>query len=124
VVVIKRGEHGWYLSRKIIFGRTDLRVHEQLIYDMNGMEATDAHYESYKDFGNVEFPSQIQIYRPEEGYTIVLTILKLDLNQPLTDDQFALQQPPGAQVVHLDQPNEASALDAEDGTQAPPQKPH
>jgi outer membrane lipoprotein-sorting protein len=119
VVVIRRGEHGWFLSRKIVFGRTDLRVHQQLIYDMLGALATEAHYNEYKDFSSVQFPSQIQIYRPEEGYTIVLNILKLDLNQPLTDEQFALQQPPGAQVVHLDQPNEASQLDAQDGT-----KPH
>ncbi len=124
VVVIRRGNQGWFLSRKVVFGRTDLRVHQQMIYDLKGEVATDAHYNDYKDFGSVQFPSQIQIYRPEEGYTIALTMLKLDINQPLSDEQFALQQPPGAQVVHLDQPNEASALDAEDGTQAPPQQPH
>ncbi|HZU45306.1 MAG TPA: DUF4292 domain-containing protein [Terriglobales bacterium] len=125
VVVIKRADHGWFLSRKIVFGRTDLRVHEQMIYNVKGEMATDAHYNDYKDFGAVQFPSQIQIYRPDEGYTIVLNILKLEINQPLADDQFALQQPPGAQVVHLDQPNEAGALDAQDGTQtSPPPQPH
>jgi len=30
---------------------------------------------------------------------------KLTINQPLADEQFALQQPEGAQVVHLDAPN-------------------
>lgn len=127
VVVIRRGNQGWFLSRKVVFGRTDLRVHQQMIYDLKGEVATDAHYNDYKDFGAVQFPSQIQIYRPEEGYTIALTMLKLDINQSLSDDQFALQQPPGAQVIHLDQPSEASALDAEDGTKPPPppqQQPH
>jgi hypothetical protein len=30
--------------------------------------------------------------------------VKLQLNQPLRDDQFALPQPPGAELVRLDQP--------------------
>ncbi len=32
-------------------------------------------------------------------------MVKLQLNEPLKDDQFVLQQPPGAEVVHLDQVN-------------------
>jgi outer membrane lipoprotein-sorting protein len=119
VDVIRRGEHGWYLSRKVIFSRTDLRAHRQFIYDLSGKAATDAHYDNFKEYSGIEFPSHIQIYRPEEGYTIALTILKLEINQPLTDEQFALQQPPGAQVVNLDQPTQASDLNAQDGT-----KPH
>jgi hypothetical protein len=30
-------------------------------------------------------------------------MLKLELNKPLKDDQFELQQPPGAEVVRLGQ---------------------
>ena len=119
VDVIRRGDRGWYLSRKIVFSRTDLRPHRQLIYDPNGVLATDAHYEDLKDYSGTEFPSTIQIYRPEEGYTIVLHILKLEINQPMTDQQFALEQPPGAQVVNLDQPGQANEINAQDGT-----KPH
>jgi hypothetical protein len=33
-----------------------------------------------------------------------LNILKLDINVPLREDQFVLEQPAGAQVVHLDRP--------------------
>jgi outer membrane lipoprotein-sorting protein len=47
---------------------------------------------------------QIEIWRPQEEYDITLTILKLQLNEQLADDKFALEQPAGAQVVHLDQP--------------------
>ena len=32
-------------------------------------------------------------------------MLKLEINKPLTDEQFALDQPTGAEVVHIDQPN-------------------
>jgi len=31
--------------------------------------------------------------------------VKLTINQPLTEEQFALQQPPGSQLVDLDNRN-------------------
>jgi hypothetical protein len=33
----------------------------------------------------------------------------MEMNKPLRDDQFALEQPPGAEVVYLDKP-QASAV--------------
>ena len=50
----------------------------------------------------VSFPSQIEIWRPQEEYDITLTMVKLELNHPLADDKFVLVQPPGREVVHLD----------------------
>jgi outer membrane lipoprotein-sorting protein len=52
----------------------------------------------------VSFPSQIEIWRPQEEYRIVLHIVKLQLNTPLTDQQFHLDEKPGAEIIHLDQP--------------------
>jgi len=112
--VIRKGDPGWFLSRKIVFSRTDLRPHRELVYDEHGNVATDSHYEGYQDYDGVSFPTQIEIWRPQEEYSIVLTIVKLQLNQPMTDDQFVLQQPPGADVVRLDQPR-ASATRGGDG---------
>ena len=102
--VIRNGEHGWFLARKILFSRTDLLPHRQLIYNPNGDLVSDIHYESYKDFSGVNFPSIIEIWRPQEEYDITLSIVKLQLNEPLPNDKFTLEQPPGAQVVRLDQP--------------------
>src|SRR5438309_11016502 len=102
--IIRKGGNGWFLSRKIIFSRTDLLPHRQLIYDENGNVATDTRYEGYKDYKGINFPNQIQIDRPQEEYSITLTIVKLQINEPLPDDKFALEQPPGAEVVRLDQP--------------------
>src|SRR6266478_5949398 len=102
--VIRKGEHGWFLSRKIVFSRTDLLPHRELVYDQMGSLATDSRYENYKDYNGLNFPSQIEIWRPQEEYDITLTIVKLQLNEPLPDDKFVLEQPAGAQVVHLDQP--------------------
>jgi outer membrane lipoprotein-sorting protein len=105
ITVIRRGDAGWYLARKIIFSRTDLEPHQQIIYDRNGYIASDVRYSSFSDHAGIDFPDQIDIWRPQEEYAINLTILKLSINLPLTDEQFALQQPAGAQVVRLDAPN-------------------
>jgi len=102
--VIRNGEHGWALSRKIIFSRTDLLPHRQLLYDAQGNIATNALYGNYKDDGGMKFPWQIEIARPQEEYDITLNIVKLELNQPLPDDKFILEQPAGAEVVDLDKP--------------------
>jgi len=63
---------------------------------------TDARYSNYKDYNEVLFPSRIEINRPEEEYDITLGIVKLEMNQPLSNDKFVLDQPPGAEVIHLD----------------------
>jgi len=110
-VIRKDPRDGYFLSRKIIFSRTDLLPHRQLVYDEHHNLVTDSRYEGYKDYDGVNFPSQIEIRRPQEEYDIVLHIVKLELNGTLTDDQFELEQPPGAQVIHLDQP-QASQMSA------------
>ncbi len=113
IEVIRKGDRGWFLSRKIIFSRTDLLPHRQFVFDQDGNLATDSRYEGYKNYDGLNFPSQIEIWRPQEEYDITLTILKLQLNEPLDDDKFALDQPPGAQIVHLDQP-QASQINGTD----------
>jgi len=114
LAVIRKGPQGWYLWRKIEFSRTDLLPHRQKIYDQMGNVVTDARYQDYKDFAGTTFPSTIEIERPRENYDITLSMVKLEINRALTDDQFALEQPPGAEVVHLDQSN-PSAAKAPDG---------
>ena len=101
VHVARKGPHGWFLSRRIVFSRSDLLPHRQYVYDDRGNLATDARYEDYREFDGVSFPSQIEIHRPQEEYDIVLTMVKLQLNVKLTDDQFVLDQPAGAEVVRL-----------------------
>ena len=103
VIVIHRGDQGWYLSRKIIFSRIDLLPHEQQIYNREGQLATVTRYENYTDYDGTLFPGQIDIQRPIEEYSIALTVTKLRLNEPLTDAQFVLTQPPGSKLINLDQ---------------------
>jgi outer membrane lipoprotein-sorting protein len=113
LVVIRKSGEGWKLSRKIVFSRTDLQPHRQYIYDEDGNLITDARYADYKEYEGIHFPSRIEIYRPQEEYDIKLNILKLELNKPLRDDQFALEQPPGAEVVYLDKPQSSAVAPPE-----------
>ena len=99
--IVRKGEQGWFLSRKIIFSRTDLLPHRQLVYDDMGNLATDARYENYKEYQGILFPQQIEIRRPREEYNIVLNVVKLQLNLPLADEQFALERPPGSELMRL-----------------------
>ncbi|MGA2961012.1 MAG: DUF4292 domain-containing protein [Candidatus Korobacteraceae bacterium] len=113
------GSGQWYLSRKIYFDRANLLPYRQLVFDQQGDIATDAHYSDYKDFQSIPFPTDIQIQRPQEEYTIGLKITKLTLNKPFTPDQFELTQPPGAQVVRLDGSQGQGSTPAASSIEAP-----
>jgi outer membrane lipoprotein-sorting protein len=110
IVIRKKDGNEGVLSRKIVFSRTDLQPHRQYIYDEQAKLVTDARYANYKDYDGVSFPSRIEIFRPQEEYDITLNVLKLEMNKPLRDDQFALEQPPGAEVVHLEQSPSRAAV--------------
>jgi len=112
IVVKMDGDYQGRLARKIVFSRVDLHPSEQIIYDDHGKVVTDARYADYKDYDGIRFPSRLEIDRPQEEYDIRMNVLKLELNKPLTDDQFVLAQPPGAEVVHLDKPQTSSSSKA------------
>jgi len=102
VDVIRKGKQGWLLAREIAFSRADLLPHRQILYDESGNVTTNAVYEGYRPDNEINFPWQIEIAWPQEEYDITLTLVKLDLNQPLPNDKFVLEQPPGVEVIHLD----------------------
>jgi hypothetical protein len=107
--IIHRTGNDWILARKIIFDRTNLVPHQQIIYDQAGSVATVATYQVYHDYNGASFPNVIEINRPKEEYSIRLTVEKLVINEELRDDQFALTQPIGSILVNLDQPQNQAA---------------
>jgi hypothetical protein len=107
--VVRKTGTGWRLARKVVFDRTNLVPHRQIIFDERGNAVTDASYQKFKDYDGVRFPSFIDIVRPQEEYNIILNMVKLTINQPISDDQFDLQQPPGSLLVNLDNRAPAAA---------------
>jgi outer membrane lipoprotein-sorting protein len=110
LIIIRRVGNGGKLARKIVFSRTDLKPHRQYVYDDDGKVATDVRYAEYKDFDGVSFASRVEIARPQEEYDITLNMLKVEINTTLTNEQFTLEQPAGADVVHLDQPQSSLVI--------------
>jgi len=94
--IIKQNGNQWYLSRKVVFDRTDLQPHQQLLYDEHGSVVTDVRYDEYREFNRFSFPTNIEIWRPQEEYSIKLRVTKLTINGPILDDQFVLDLPSGA----------------------------
>jgi outer membrane lipoprotein-sorting protein len=119
LVIIDKDNSGYYLSRKIVFSRTDLLPHEQSLYDRQGRLVTFARYENFADYPGTSFPSIVSIQRPIEGYGITLSMVKLDVNVALTDEQFVLTQPPGSQLINLDTKSSAAAIHDEENKKPP-----
>jgi hypothetical protein len=119
--VVRKHDGGWRLARKVIFDRTNLVPHRQIVFDDNGNPVTDASYQFFKEYDGVQFPSFIDIKRPQEEYTIRLIIVKLAINQSIKDDQFALQQPPGFTLVNLDERQKNASNNTMPGVASPPQ---
>jgi outer membrane lipoprotein-sorting protein len=121
LIIDRKEGNDWYLSRKIVFNRVDLLPHRQLIYDVQGQVTTDAHYENFTNYEGILFPSIVEIERPIENYSIQISITKLTLNQPLKDEQFALNRPAGSKLIDLDQKNGAAALHEQPPEETPKQ---
>jgi outer membrane lipoprotein-sorting protein len=84
--------------RVIHINSTDLLPYQQDIYDAAENVATKAFYSNYQYYGDTPFPTTIIIQRPQDHYSLTVTITKLTLNQKIDDDQFELKIPEGYPV--------------------------
>ena len=89
------------LEREFWFDRLKLQLVRQLIFDPSGDILTDARYSNWQVYDNVSFPKTIEIERPKDEYGVVMTIVKMDINKPVTDDKFQLEPPEGVEVKVL-----------------------
>ena len=86
------------LELELWFDRLKLELVRQLILDASGDILTDARYSDWKYYDNVFFPKHIEIERPKDEYGVVITLVKVEINKPVTDDKFQLEQPEGTQL--------------------------
>jgi hypothetical protein len=87
--------------RVIHFSRINLLPIGQDVYNAAGDLETQVVYGPYQDFNGTQFPGTITINRLLDELKITLTVEKLDLNQPLADDQFELKVPDEYKVQKL-----------------------
>jgi hypothetical protein len=98
VQILRKGATGELeLARNVWFERVALRIVRQQIFDPAGAITMDVRYSNWQDFSGVPFPTQIDINRPKDEYGIGMTLIKTELNKPIGDDKFVLEQPEGTE---------------------------
>ncbi|TAM78876.1 MAG: DUF4292 domain-containing protein [Acidobacteria bacterium] len=95
----KSGELG--LNRKVWFDRSNLNISGLQLYGPGGALIEGVEYNDYQNFQGIRYPTQITLNRPEEGYTLSITVEKATFNQPIPADKFVLKKPPNSTVVEL-----------------------
>jgi outer membrane lipoprotein-sorting protein len=91
----------WEISHKIWFDRTDLNVSEIQMYDPDGKVSSDIHYSAWNTTDPKAYPYQISVRRIREDYELQIGITKVTLNEPVEASRFVLDQPQGAELVHV-----------------------
>ena len=87
--------------RVIHFNRINLMPIGQDVYNAAGDLETQVVYGPYQDFNGTQFPGTITINRLLDEFRITLTVEKLELNQPLADDQFEVKVPADYKLQRL-----------------------
>jgi outer membrane lipoprotein-sorting protein len=93
--------YGFYISRKIWFDRSDLRVARIQLYTPLGNVDSDIRYADWQPAGDISYPREITIKRPGDDYKLEITIKKLTLNESISADRFVLEQPKGSELVRV-----------------------
>jgi outer membrane lipoprotein-sorting protein len=94
----------------IHISRVDLLPYRQDIYNAEGKVETQAFYSNYQKFGDINFPSKIQIQRPLDELDLTIVLVKrTSFNQKLSDDQFDLGPIPASYTIqNMDDPVSAA----------------
>lgn len=108
VHILRRArESRLWLARKLWFERAGLTLERLQIFDENGELATDARYSRYGEFSGIAYAQQIVIHRPQDEYGLILSVERLEFNQPLGEEKFRLEQPQGAVLIQLEETSSA-----------------
>lgn len=90
------------LRRAVYFDRYTLAIVRQKTFVPNGDILSETRYADWKPYGEISYPSVIEIRRPIEGYEVTMTVVEMTINPPdLAPSKFVLAQPAGAQVTVL-----------------------
>jgi outer membrane lipoprotein-sorting protein len=118
------------IDRKLWFDRADLNLSRIEVFGDGGRILSDIHLSDWQpvtttrasapnsgsssataagaaaDSGALQYPRHIVIHRPHDDYQLEIKILKFALNENISADRFELKQPPGAELIQLDEHGE------------------
>jgi len=100
--IIRRNGDQLQLLRNFYFDRYTLQIVGQKIFDPSGEILSESKYAGWKPFGNISFPTVVDIKRPQDNYEVTLTISDVKFNTgDVTPEKFVLVQPPGYQLQQI-----------------------
>ncbi len=102
ITVFRPGEgHRLYPEREVWFDRTDLHVSRLDLFGPDGATLETVTYSADHDFDGVSYPTEIDIVRPAEDYSLAISIQKATFNAEITPDKFELKKPASAELVEI-----------------------
>ena len=121
LTVLRSGEPP-EIARRIWFNRADLQVTRIEVFASGGKLLADIRYgdweavapanvaagEAGEASSTTFFPRQIVLARPRDDYRLDIQVLKLQLNGPIGAERFHLEQPPGSDLVKLEENDEGN----------------
>jgi hypothetical protein len=115
VLTVLRGGYQTEIYRKIWFDRTDLQVTRMQSFGPKGLLVSDIRVADFQPAdraaelpasgttadGATTFPRTIRVERPHDDYRLDLQVTKVILNEEIPAERFNLEQPAGAELVHV-----------------------
>jgi outer membrane lipoprotein-sorting protein len=100
-------------ARKIWFDRADLSLCRVQIFGAGGRLLSDVHMDSWQaatpstpaanGAPQPKFPWHIVLNRPHDDYQLEIRVKKITVNEEVSIDRFKLDQPPGTDLVKLEE---------------------
>jgi outer membrane lipoprotein-sorting protein len=116
VLTVLRGGYRLEVLREIWFDRADLQVARMQTFGPKGSLLSDIFISDWQTSDNAAaqstttsapvsgittFPRTIRIERPHDDYKLDLQVTKITLNEEIPAERFRLEQPAGAELVHV-----------------------
>jgi hypothetical protein len=105
LIFVERDGADLRLVRSVYFDRFTLDIVRQRTFDKAGHVSSETKYGNWEVHEKVRFPATIDMARPQDGYSLQLTVTEFKLNSPdVTDEKFVLNPPPNAEIRILTKP--------------------
>jgi len=130
VLTVLRGGYQLEVLREVWFDRANLQVARILNFGPKGTLLSDVSFSDWEPLDSAStaqssastastgsspaptpsvtsFPRAILIDRPHDDYKLELQVAKIAVNDEISADRFKLEQPPGAELVHVGETGDA-----------------
>jgi len=119
VLTVLRGGHQLEVLREIWFDRANLQVARIEMFGPKGALLSDISFADWQPLDAAagqgpasgsgpastpavaSFPRAIRIERPHDDYKLEMQVAKIAVNEEIPADRFKLEQPAGAELVHV-----------------------